>query len=389
VASRVPTTRAGFSRKVLGNNGLPGCVAARMSSIHSSRGRRNGLSALSALVHASAMGLAASIIHGAFDHVAVKGRKAAPAPRAILGPAEIAAPDKRGKAEAAGGWWQILKRTVSEVSSDRVLAVAGGVTFYGLLSLFPAITVLVSLYGLVADPQSISQHLQLLGSFLPEGAMSIIGEQAMRIATSDQAQLSIAALVGVLVALWSANAAMKAIMDALNIAYGAEEKRGFIKLNLVSLLFTFSAILGLIVLFAVVAAVPVILQMFWLGGTVDLLIWAGRWPVIFVLIILALAVLYRFGPSRADVRWRWITPGSFIAALGLVIFSMVFSWYAANFGKFNETYGSLGAVIGFMTWMWLSATIVLVGAEFNSEIDRQAKPKPEPAGQPAASRSKR
>jgi membrane protein len=273
---------------------------------------------------------------------------------------------------ASHGWWQVLKRTISEVSSDRVLAMAGGITFYGLLSLFPAITVLVSLYGIIAEPQSIAQHLQVLGSFLPEGAMSIIGEQAMRIARSDQTRLSIAALAGLLVALWSANAAMKAIIDALNIAYGTQEKRGFLALNLVSLLFTLSAILGLIVLFAAVAAVPVILQMFWLGGTVDFLIWAGRWPLIFVLVILALAVLYRFGPSRPGVTWRWITPGSFIAALGLVAFSMLFSWYAANFGKFNETYGSLGAAVGFMTWMWLSAIIVLVGAEMNSEIENHA-----------------
>jgi membrane protein len=352
-----------------------------MSSAHPLRNRRGGLSALPALVHASVLGLAASVIHGAFGPVAVAARKALAEKSPSAPPQERGHKDGTGPGEAASprdiaprGWWQVLKSTFFEVSRDRVLTVAGGVTFYGLLSLFPAITVLVSLYGMVADPQSISQHLQLLGAFFPEGAMSIIGEQAMRIARSDQAQLSIAALVGALVALWSANAAMKAIMDALNIAYGTEEKRGFIALNLVSLLFTFTAILGLIVLFAVVAAVPVILQMFWLGSMADFMIWAGRWPVIFVLIVLALAVLYRFGPSRPDVRWRWITPGSFIAAVGLVAFSMLFSWYAANFGKFNETYGSLGAVIGFMTWMWLSAIIVLVGAELNSEIERAAHP---------------
>ncbi len=272
------------------------------------------------------------------------------------------------------GWWPILKRTFSEVSSDRVLAVAGGVTFYGLLSLFPAITVLVSVYGLVAEPDSISRLLQMLGTFLPEGALSIIGEQVTRIARTDQSSLSLAAIAGVLVAMWSANSATKAMMDALNIAYDAEEKRGFIKLNLVSLGFTLTAIAGLIIMIAVVAAVPVILHLFWLGAVADVLIWAGRWPLIFGLILLALAVLYRYGPSRPNVRWRWITPGSFLAAVALVVFSMLFSWYAANVGKFNETYGSLGAAIGFMTWMWLSATIVLVGAELNAEIEREARP---------------
>ena len=359
-----------------------------MSSIQPYSRRRGGLSTLSSLAYAAALGLAASIIHGAFDRVAVKGREAPPRLRtapvrrgdAVTTPRQ----DRAGKgadtpaAIPSAGWWAILKRTFAEVGNDRVLAVAGGVTFYGLLSLFPAVTVLVSLYGLIADPQSIAQHLQTLSGILPEGAMSIIREQAMRIARGDHAQLSVAAAVGVLIALWSANAAMKAMMDALNIAYDTEEKRGFIKLNAVSLLFTISAILGLIVMFAVVAAVPVVLEMFWLGAMVDLLLWAGRWPVIFFLIILALAVLYRYGPSRPDVRWRWITPGSFIAALGLVVFSMLFSWYAANFGKFNETYGSLGAAIGFMTWMWLSATIVLVGAELNAEIENQSRRGPKP-----------
>ncbi|MCA3575156.1 MAG: YihY/virulence factor BrkB family protein [Aestuariivirga sp.] len=352
-----------------------------MSSIHSldsqSTGpRRGGIVAVLALIHASALGMAASVIHGAFDRMAVKGREARNTPRP-------AAPPQQEKAvvQARGGWWRVLKRTVSEVNSDRVLAVAGGVTFYTLLSLFPAITVLVSLYGLIAEPQSISQHLELLRGFLPEGAMSIIGEQAMRIARSDQARLGVAALAGLLVALWSANAAMKSTMDALNIAYDAEETRGFIRLNLISLLFTLSSIIGLLVLFAMVAAVPVILETFWLGGTVDVLVWAGRWPVTFLLILLALAVLYRFGPSRPVQRWRWITPGSLMAAAGLLALSMLFSWYAANIGKFNETYGSLGAVIGFMTWMWLSATIVLAGAELNGVI--------ESADQPAMSRSKR
>ena len=272
----------------------------------------------------------------------------------------------------------MLRRTLSEVSADRILAVAAGVTFYGLLSLFPAVTVLVSLYGLVADPQSISQHMQTLAGILPEGAVSIIGEQVRRIAQTDHSRLGVVAVAGILVALWSANSGVKAMMDALNIAYDTEEKRGFFKLNLVSLGFTLSAIVGLIFMFAAVAVVPLVLQILQLGGVADVLLWAGRWPLIVIIVLVGLAVLYRYGPSRPDVRWRWITPGSILATAGLVIFSMLFSWYAANFGKFNETYGSLGAAIGFMTWMWLSATIILVGAELNAEVENQARPGPKP-----------
>lgn len=329
-----------------------------MSSIPTSPPRRGRASSFSSLFLASVLGLISRKVHGQEGPVR-------PPPRV----AEHR-PEEGGKADAPPqGWWGILKRTVSEVSSDRVLAVAGGVTFYGLLSLFPAITVLVSIYGLVAAPESISRHLQMLKSFLPEGAIGIIGDQITRIIRTDQSSLSLAAIAGVLIALWSANAATKAIMDALNIAYDEEEKRGLIKLNLISLGFTLSSIVGLIVMIFVVAAVPAILQMFWLGSIVDFLLWAGRWPVIFGLVIVALAVLYRYGPSRPDAPWRWITPGSVLAAVGLLVFCMLFSWYAANFANYNETYGSLGAVIGFLTWMWLSTVIVLVGAEFNAVLE--------------------
>jgi len=305
------------------------------------------------------VGAAANVLHRVAGHDG--GANAAP---------RMAAPPRGSSSEATRrGWWTILKRTFAEVSSDRVLAVAGGVTFYGLLSLFPAITVLVSLYGLISDPASISEHLQMLGTLLPQGALSIIGEQVTRITEGDQSKLSVAAIAGLVVALWSANAAMKAMMDALNIAYGAEEKRGFFKLNLVSLGFTLSAIIALIVLIVAIAAVPLILQLFNIGILADMLLWAGRWPLIFVLMMAGLAVLYRYGPSRPDAPWRWITPGSLFATLGLVVFSMLFSWYAANLANYNETYGSLGAVIGFLTWMWLSAIIVIVGAELNAEID--------------------
>ena len=290
------------------------------------------------------------------------------------GPALLATRQEEARRQQAGGWWAILKRTYAEVNKDRVQEVAGGVTFYGLLSLFPAITVLVSLYGLVADPFKIQQHLDVLGNVLPQGAMAIISEQVTRIIQTPHATLGLAAIFGLLVALWSANSAMKAMMDALNIAYDTQEKRGFITLNLVSLGFTLAAIIGQIVMVTAIAVVPAILQFFNLGGVGDFLLWAGRWPVILVLIGVALAVLYQWGPSRPDVAWRWMTPGSILASIALMIFSMLFSWYAASFANFNGTYGSLGAVIGFLIWMWLSIIIVLVGAELNAVIEDVERP---------------
>lgn len=176
------------------------------------------------------------------------------------------------------GWWTILRNTYAEANKDRVQAVAGGVTFNGLLSLFPAITVLVSLYGLVADPAAISQGIGALGNLLPEGALAIIGEQVTRLSQADPSKLGIAAILGLLVALWSANAAMKSMMDALNIAYDTAEKRSFLVLNLVALAFTLAAIIGLIVMITAIAAVPVILALFNLGVVGDVLLWALHWP---------------------------------------------------------------------------------------------------------------
>lgn len=282
------------------------------------------------------------------------------------------AAQQHARRTAAGGWWGILRHTYAEVNGDRVLAVAGGVTFYGLLSLFPAITVLVSIYGLVADPSAIGQHLAVLAGVVPQGALSIIGEQITRITGADQSKLGLAAVGGLLVALWSANAATKAMIDALNVAYGATEKRGFFMLNLVSLGFTLAAIIGLVVMIAVIAVVPAVMLLFNLGVVGDVLLWAGRWPVTLVLIGVALAVLYQWGPCRPGVVWRWITPGSVVAGVGLLAFSMLFSWYAANFANYNGTYGSLGAVIGLLIWLWLSTIIVLVGAELNAEVESAA-----------------
>ena len=360
-----------------------------MSTQEFSASRQRPRSTLSSIIGAAAWSAAVNVIYRSFGQFTAPERDGVRrasrgTPGKASAPATTPAEDQSGKgadtpAEIPGqGWWAILKRTFAEVNNDRVLAVAGGVTFYSLLSLFPAITVAVSFYGLFNDPQSISQHLQSLSSFLPEGAMSIIGEQVQRIVTAESTGLTLAAVFGLLLAIWSANSAMKALIDALNIAYDAEEKRGFIKLNLVSMALTLGGILGLIVMIGVIAVVPAVLQLFWLGGVADALLFWGRWPLAFALILVALAVLYQWGPSRPGACWRWITPGSALASVGLILFSILFSGYAPNFAEFNETYGSLGAVIGFLTWLWLSATIILVGAELNAEIENQARPGKKP-----------
>lgn len=271
----------------------------------------------------------------------------------------------------AKGWKDILWRVYEEVGKDRVLAVAAGVTFYSLLAVFPAIAALVSIYGLVADPADINEHIASLANVLPGGAIEIVSEQVKRIASQPPERLGFSFFISLGIALWSANAGMKAVFDALNVAYGETEKRSFIKLNAQSLLFTLGAIVLLTLALLAIVVVPVILRYVGLGPAVEWIISLARWPVILMGVIFMLALLYRYGPSRDRAEWRWLTPGAILAATVWLAASMLFSWYASNFGSFNETYGSLGAVIGFMMWMWISAIIVLVGAELNAETEHQ------------------
>jgi membrane protein len=273
----------------------------------------------------------------------------------------------------AKGWKDIVWRSYEEMNKDRILAVAAGVTYFGLLALFPAITALVSMYGLFADAATINDHLTAMSGFLPGGALDVIGDQVKRITAQGEGTLGFAFFFGLALSLWSANAGMKALFDALNVAYDEEEKRGFFALNLASLTFTLGAIAFVLLAVGGIVVIPIVLKFIGLGPVVEWILWLARWPALLLVIITGLAVLYRYGPSRDKAEWRWITPGSIFAALVWIVASMLFSWYVSNFANYNETYGSLGAVIGFMTWMWLSTTIVLVGAEVNAEIEHQTK----------------
>jgi membrane protein len=285
------------------------------------------------------------------------------------------------------GWKDILWRTYREIQNDRLLAIAAGVVFYSLLALFPAITAGVSIYALFADAGTIAGHIAELSSLLPGGAIDIVSEQVRRIVQHGNDELTLGFLIGLGVAFWSANAGLKAIFDALNVIYDEEEKRGFIKLNAISMLFTVLAIGLVLVLVSSIVLVPLVLERVGLKSSTEAIIAYGRWPLIFLAGIVALAVLYRFGPSREAASWRWLSVGSVFAAAVWLVASAGFSWYVANFGSYNATYGSLGAAIGMMMWMWLSIIVVLVGAELNSEIEHQtARDTTTGAPQPLGSR---
>jgi membrane protein len=291
----------------------------------------------------------------------------------------------------AKGWKDIAWRVYDGSQNDRVLLVSAGVTFYALLALFPATAAIVSLYGLFADAATINEHLRLVSGFLPDGALEVIGDQVKRIAAKGQGTLGLTFLGTLALSLWGANAGTKAIFDALNIIYKEREKRSFIRLTLWSLTFTLAAIALVVVAMTGIVAVPVALKLFGIpiqsaAGLLTLL----RWPLLYLVVLLALACLYRFGPSRTRAQWRWVTWGSAIAGGIWIVGSLLLSWYVANFGTYNATYGSLGAVLGFMVWMWLSTTVVLTGAEINAEMEHQtAKDTTEGGRKPMGTRGAR
>ncbi|HEX5103644.1 MAG TPA: YihY/virulence factor BrkB family protein [Pirellulaceae bacterium] len=283
----------------------------------------------------------------------------------------------------AKGWKDVLWRVYGNVGDHRILALAAGMTYYSILAIFPALAALVAIYSLFSDPATIAKHLDELAGVIPGGAVDIAGEQLTRVASKGNNTLGFTFAIGLAISLWSANAAMKSLFDTLNIVYGEQEKRSFLKLNAMSLGFTIAGIAFILSALAAVVVVPLVLQYLWLSNAADLLIRIARWPAMFVTLAVGLARIYRFGPSREAPRWKWITWGSAAATILWLAASALFSWYAANFGTFNETYGSLGAAIGFMTWLWISAIAILLGAELNAEIEHQTvrdtttgKPKP-------------
>jgi membrane protein len=269
------------------------------------------------------------------------------------------------------GWKDILWRTYPRIGDDRLLATAAGVVFFGLLAIFPAVTALVSFYGLFADPVTIGDNLQTLAVMLPDGTYQIIGDQVARVVSKGNAELGTTFLFGLALAIWSANAGVKAIIDALNVAYEEREKRSFIRLNMVSLAFTVGGIMALLLMVGAVVAFPLALDHLRLAPESKLIIAIARWPLLLVLLLVALALLYRLAPSRDAPRWQWLSVGAVTAAVLWICGSALLSWYLSAFANYNATYGSLGAAIGLMMWMWMSATVIMFGAELNSEIERQ------------------
>ncbi len=274
----------------------------------------------------------------------------------------------------ASGWKQIARRTWTEVSTDNVGLISAGVAFYGFLAMVPMLGAIVLSYGLVASPETVVANINAIASVMPAEAAKLIGEQLLNVVTTSGGKKGLGLLVALAISLYGAMNAASAIVMALNVAYEEKEKRGFFALYLLSFLITLA---GICAIFGAMLSIAVL-------GFLGSLLPSLPEPVValgkvgsYVLMALggaaAAASLFRYGPARAHARWTWLTPGSLLTALLWLVITLGFGIYVANFGNYDATYGSLGAVVVLLTWLYLSAYVLLLGAELNSEIERQTE----------------
>ena len=271
------------------------------------------------------------------------------------------------------GWLAVLRRVMREAISDEAGTAAASCGFYALLALFPAISVAISLYGLVADPITVNDQLEGALDVLPASTFELIAARVHELAAAGRTKLSWGLALSLLVALWSAMNGTKAIISALNVAYEEREKRSLLRLNLVALLFTLGGMVGVVLALTVIVVVPTALAFSWLGPLATAAVRACSFALLLGFVMLGLAFLYRFAPSRADPKWRWVTPGSLLAAALWLAASLAFSFYVSNFGSYDTYYGTLGGVVVAVLWFYISAYAVILGAELNAELELQTR----------------
>lgn len=272
----------------------------------------------------------------------------------------------------ARGWLEIAKRTLSETSSDNAALIAAGIAFYAFLAMVPMLGALVLIYGLVAEPTTVIKHVTALASFLPSDVAGLVGEQLLNVVKTSDGKKGLGVILALAVAMWGARNAAGAIVGALNIAYEEEERRSFVAVTLLSLVMTLAAIALILVGGGAIAVATQLSQLLPDLGSVGVVLGKGlSYLLIIAIVSAATASLYRYGPCRANAKWRWLTPGSVLFALSWAVLTQAFAFYVANFGDYNLTYGSLGAVMVLLTWLYLSSYVLVVGAELNSEIEHQ------------------
>jgi membrane protein len=271
------------------------------------------------------------------------------------------------------GWMDVLWRAWGEVGDANLFLIAGGVTYALILALFPGLAALVSLYGLVFDPSQIETQVGALSGILPAQTQELLSQQLHSLVTASSGALGFGAVVGILLALWSASRGMSGIITALNIAYEERERRGFFKLNLLALGLTLGLLVGGIIVITLIGVLPAAAQFLAIGAGTKWLLLLVQWPLLVVLMMFGLAVLYRYAPDRDKPQWRWVSPGAIAATILWIIASIGFTVYVANFNSYDKTYGSLGGVVVLLTWLYLTTLVFLFGAAINAQSEKQTR----------------
>lgn len=294
-------------------------------------------------------------------------------------PAETSSDDKRGRQAsnpteiAWRGWWAIGRRVIKNVNRHDISLLAAGVALFIMLSIFPALNIAVSLYALFSSPENIISQMEPLRQLLPEEAFELVMEQLTGLAEAGGASLNLTLIVSLILWFWVSRKGAMALIKACNIIYQEQEKRPFWGLLLMSLLFTVVGIVGFVGLALLAILVPIVLGLLPLGETVESLLRILRWPILALIFIFVLQCVYRFAPNRKNAKWRWVTVGAFIATLLWIAASIGFTVYVQNFSNYNETYGAIGSVIILILWFYISAFVVLLGAEINAEMEHQTE----------------
>ena len=279
------------------------------------------------------------------------------------------------------GWLAIAKRVFNAVLADHISLIAAGIAFYGLLALFPALTACMAIAGLLTEPQGVVDTLEQVGQLMPEQAADIIIDQAVSVSGSSSGGLGLAALIALAIAIFSASRGTASLIEGLNVAYKQRDSRGIIKSILLQYALTFALLLGFVIGIAITVILPVMIAWFGSGSIFEIITRVASWAILAAMALTGLGVLYSVGPDRQPPNWRWLTPGAVIATILWVGASIGFGFYVSNFASYNETFGTLGGVIVLLMWLWLSTFIVLLGAEINSETERQARGKTAPPTQ--------
>jgi membrane protein len=269
------------------------------------------------------------------------------------------------------GWKRVLRRTAREIATDRISLVAAGCAFYATLALFPAISMLVSIYGLVFDPATVGPQLAVLRDLLPPSAYQLIADRVQVLVSKPPGTLTFSLALSIVIALWSASIGTKSILGALNLAYEERETRSFLRFQLTAMGMTLGGILAAVVGLAGLLLVPVAVSLLHISAYGALIARTASFLLLLVFVLLSLSLLYRFGPSRRSAGWHWVTPGSLFATVLWLLASALFSFYVQHLASYDSTYGPLGAVVGVMMWFYVSALVVMIGAELNAELELQ------------------